>query len=111
MSEYGELSKQVLDVCIETKASQRIWINSWDHTLDLASDLALESNKRKCSVLMTVQPEDLWLRTMIEAPLELVDNLPAHLAAALEETDIYIYTLGRESPSRGIRFLLRDGSQ
>jgi len=35
---------------------------------------------------------------MIEAPLELVDNLPAHLAAALEETDIYIYTLGPRKP-------------
>jgi len=35
---------------------------------------------------------------MIEAPLELVDNLPTHLAAALEETDIYIYTLGPRKP-------------
>jgi leucyl aminopeptidase (aminopeptidase T) len=98
MSEYRELSKQVLDVCLGTKAGQRIWINSWDHTLDLASDLALECNKRKCSVLMTVQPEDLWLRSMIEAPLELVDNLPGHFAAALEETDVYIYTLGPRKP-------------
>jgi len=35
---------------------------------------------------------------MIEAPLELVDNLPAHFVAALEETDIYIYTLGPRKP-------------
>jgi leucyl aminopeptidase (aminopeptidase T) len=35
---------------------------------------------------------------MIEAPLELLDNLPANLAAALEETDIYIYTLGPRKP-------------
>ena len=98
MSEYRELSKQVLDVCIGTTPGQRIWINSWDHTLDLASDLALECNKRKCSVLMTVQLGDLWLRSMIQAPIEVVDNLPAHLAAALEETDIYIYTLGPRKP-------------
>jgi leucyl aminopeptidase (aminopeptidase T) len=98
MSEYGELSRQVLDVCLGTRAGQRIWINSWDHTLDLASDLAWESKKRNCEVLLTVQPEDLWLRSMIEAPLELVDNLPAHFVAALEETDIYIYTLGPRKP-------------
>ena len=47
---------------------------------------------------MTVQLEDLWLRSMIQAPIEVVDNLPAHLAAALEETDIYIYTLGPRKP-------------
>ena len=83
---------------IGTTAGQCIWINSWDHTLDLASDLALECNKRKCSVLMTVQLEDLWLRSIIQAPIELVDNLPAHLVAALKQTDIYIYTLGPRKP-------------
>jgi len=98
ISEYGELSKQVLDISLGTKAGQRIWINSWDHALELASHLAWECRKRSCEVLFTVQPEDLWLRSMIEAPLELLDNLPAHLAAALEETDIYIFTLGPRKP-------------
>lgn len=98
MSEYGELSKQVLDVCLGTKPGQRIWINSWDHALKLASHLAWECRKRSCEVLLTVQPEDLWLRSVIEAPLELQDNLPAHFAAALEETDVYIFTLGPRKP-------------
>ncbi len=35
---------------------------------------------------------------MIESPLELLDNLPAHFVAALEETDIYIYTMGPRNP-------------
>jgi len=96
--EHVMLTKQLLDVSLRTKPGQRMWINSWDHTLELASDLAWESKKRNCEVLLTVQPEDLWLRSMIEAPLELVDNLPAHFAAALEETDIYIYTLGPRKP-------------
>ena len=98
ISKYGELSKQVLDVCLGTKAGQRIWINSWDHALELASHLAWECRKRGCEVLLTVQPEDLWFRSMIEAPLELLETLPTHLAAALEETDIYIYTLGPRKP-------------
>jgi leucyl aminopeptidase (aminopeptidase T) len=92
------LSKHVLDVCLSAKPGQRVWINSWDHTLDLASDLAWECRRRGCQVLLTVQPESLWLRSMIEAPIELIDNLPAHFAAALEETDIYIYTLGPRKP-------------
>jgi len=98
MTKYGGLSKQVLDVCLRTRPGQRIWINSWDHTLDLASELAWECRQRSCEVLLTVQPEDLWLRSTIEAPQELLDNLPAHLAAALGETDIYVYTLGPRKP-------------
>ncbi len=97
-TEHAALSKRILDGCLRTKPGQRVWINSWDHTLKLGSDLAWESRKRGCEVLLTVQPEDLWLRSMIEAPLELVDNLPAHFVAALEETDIYIYTLGPRKP-------------
>src|SRR2546426_7282716 len=97
-TEHATLSKQVLDGCLGTKPGQRVWIHSWDHTLELASDLALESRKRSLEVLLTVQLEDLWLRSMIDAPLELLDNLPAHIGAALEETDIYIYTLGPRKP-------------
>jgi len=92
------LSQQLLDVSLRAKPGQRVWINSWDHTLELASDLAWESKKRNCDVLLTVQPEDLWLRSVIEAPLKLIDSLPAHFAAALEETDIYIHTLGPRKP-------------
>src|SRR2546427_12597238 len=96
--EHAALSKQILDGCLRTKPGQRVWINSWDHTLKLGSDLAWASRKRGCEVLLTVQPEDLWLRSMIEAPLEIGDNLPAHFVAALEETDVYIYTLGPVKP-------------
>ena len=39
-TEYVTLSKQILDGCLSTKPGQRVWINSWDHTLELASDLA-----------------------------------------------------------------------
>jgi leucyl aminopeptidase (aminopeptidase T) len=97
-TEYATLSKQILDGCLSTKPGQRVWIHSWDHTLELASDLALESRKRSLEVLLTVQLEDLWLRSIIDAPLELIDNLSAHIAAALEKTDIYVYTLGPRKP-------------
>jgi leucyl aminopeptidase (aminopeptidase T) len=95
---YATLSKQILEDCLNTRPGQRVWIHSWDHTLELASELALESKKRSLEVLLTVQPEDLWLRSIIEAPPELLDSLPAHIAAALAETNIYIYTMGPRKP-------------
>ncbi len=94
MANIPEIARQIFDVCVSLKQGERVWINSWDHTLDLASGLAWECEKRGCPVIVTVQPEDLWLRSLIEAPLEVVDGLPAHQAALLQETDVYIYTLG-----------------
>ncbi len=92
------LAHQVLDVCIRLKPGERVWVNSWDHTLELAYSLAWECEKRNCPVVVTVQPEDLWLRSLAEGPLDLVDGLPAHQAALLSETDVYIYTLGPRHP-------------
>ncbi len=98
-SEYSALSRHILDVCLVVKSGQRVWINGWDHTLDLVSDLASECKRRGCQVLLTVQQEDLWLRSLNDAPVELLDNLPANKAAALRETDYYIFTMG---PRRSI---------
>jgi leucyl aminopeptidase (aminopeptidase T) len=95
---FRTLSKHIIDVSLRAQPGERVWIHSWDYTLELASDLAGEFKRRNCEVLLTVQPEEVWLRSIIESPLQLVDNLPAHLAAALEETDIYIFTLGPRRP-------------
>ncbi len=98
MVNISELAHQVLDVCTFLKPGERVWINSWDHTIDLASGLAWECEKRGCPVVVTLQPEDLWLRSLIEAPLGVVDGLSPHQAALLQETDVYIYTLGPRNP-------------
>lgn len=98
MLSIPELAHQILDVCASLKPGERVWVNTWDHTLDLASGLAWECETRNCPVVVTVQPEDLWLRSLTEAPFEVVDGLPAHQAALLKETDVYIYTLGPRNP-------------
>jgi len=92
------LARQLLDVCLSVKSGERVWINSWDHTLGMASQLAWECRKRGCEILTTIQQEDLWLRSIIEAPFESLDRLPKHMVAALEKTDVYIYTLGPSRP-------------
>ncbi|TMI35713.1 hypothetical protein E6H26_05835, partial [Candidatus Bathyarchaeota archaeon] len=76
------LARQILDVCLNVKSSQLAW----------------ECRKRGCEILTTIQQEDLWLRSIIEAPFESLDRLPKHMVAALEKTDVYIYTLGPSRP-------------
>ncbi|HEY4822963.1 MAG TPA: hypothetical protein VIH83_04680, partial [Candidatus Bathyarchaeia archaeon] len=75
MVKAQELAHQILDICTFLKPGERVWINSWDHTLELASELAWECEKRNCPVVVTVQPEDLWLRSLVEAPLDVIDGL------------------------------------
>ncbi len=98
VGDQHSLAPQILDVCLNVKSGEHVWINSWDHTLGLASQLAWECRKRSCEILTTIQQEDLWLRSITEAPAKSLDVLPKQMAAALEKTDVYIYTLGPSRP-------------
>ncbi len=97
MLDYETFGRHVLDVCIGIRPGDRVWINTWDYDTKLASELAWQCVKRGCHTLTTVQFEDVWTRSIIEAPVEFIDNLPAHQASALRETDVYIFTLGPRS--------------
>jgi aminopeptidase len=98
MVDHTAFARQILDTCLGLKAGERVWIHTWDHTVDLASELAWECQARQCHVMVTVQHEDSWLRSLTRAPLEVVDALAPHKAAALKETDVYLFTLGPKRP-------------
>jgi len=93
-----DVARNAIEVSLDLKLGEKVWIHGWDHTIELISRLAWECRKRGCHVLLTIQPEDFWLRSIMESPRELVDKLPPHQAAALRETDAYIFTLGPRNP-------------
>ncbi len=92
--DYEALARQALDTCLNIKPGNRVWIDTWDHDIQLASKLATECVNRQCSTFTTTRFEDAWGRDIIEAPIEQIENLPSQLAAALAQTDVYIFTLG-----------------
>ena len=98
MISLEEVAHKAIEVSLGVKTGENVWIHGWDHTIELMSHLAWGCRKRGCHVIITVQPEDFWLRTMIEAPLELVDKLEAYSASMIGETDAYIFTLGPKKP-------------
>src|SRR5712692_10099278 len=94
MPDYGGVARQILDVCLNVKPDENVWINTWNSDLELGSVLASESSKRGCQVLSTVQYEENWLHSIIESPVETVDVLSTRLESALKDTDAYIFTVG-----------------
>lgn len=92
------VARAVVESSLNVRPSENVWINGWDHTTDLMSSLAFECRKHGCRVLLTFQPEDLWLRSVLETPVDLLESVPAHQAAALRETDAYVFTLGPRRP-------------
>jgi leucyl aminopeptidase (aminopeptidase T) len=98
MRGYLKLARQIVEVCLNVSYGENVWIQSWDHTVDLASELAFACLKRGAHPLITLIPEDYWARSLIEAPKKLLEVLPAHQSAALEKTDAFIFMLGPRNP-------------
>lgn len=95
-----------MEVCLNVSYGENVWIQSWDHTVDLASELAFACLKRGAHPFITLIPEDYWTCSLIEAwtcslieaPKKLLEVLPAHQSAALEKTDAFIFMLGPRNP-------------
>jgi leucyl aminopeptidase (aminopeptidase T) len=98
MEELRELVHQAVDVCLGIKDGENVWIHSWDHTTDLASDIAFACRQAGAQPLVTLVTEDYWMRSLVETPKKLLETLPSHQAAALEHTDAFIFMLGPKSP-------------
>lgn len=98
MVSLADVAHNAIEISLGVRSGETVWIHGWDHTIDLISLLAGECRKRGCQVFLTVQPEDFWLQSIIEAPLPLVDRMSSLQALALKKTDAYIFTLGPRKP-------------
>ncbi|MGA1975677.1 MAG: aminopeptidase [Conexivisphaerales archaeon] len=96
--DYSHLVREVFDTCLRVKPKDRVWIQSWDHTLDLARALTSGCSSRACSYLLSIRYEDLWLRSILDGSKEQLSVVGSQEAAALAETEFYIFTLGPRNP-------------
>lgn len=96
--DYTPLSRQILDMALNVRRGERVWINGWDHTTELVSHLASECQARGCEVLVTLQPEQSWLRSVQSGPPLLLERLTSQQRALLNGIDSYIFTLGPRHP-------------
>jgi leucyl aminopeptidase (aminopeptidase T) len=101
--DYGSLARTVFDVSLRLRSEHRVWIHCWDDSLELAFHLARNARHRGCPTLLTVQPEELWLRSLLELPEKALEVVPPQTAAALGETDVYVFTVGPPTPLRWAR--------
>jgi len=83
---------------LNVEKGEKVWVHGWDHTIDLVSQLLWTCRKLGADVQSTVQPEDYWLRAILESPLETLKTLSPYQSAALEQSDVFIFTLGPRRP-------------
>jgi len=96
--DYSHLVKHVFDISLHVKPKDRVWIQSWDHTLGIAKAFAYECSRRVCPCLLTVRYENVWLQSIAQSSKKQLARITPQEESALEETDIFIFTMGPRDP-------------
>jgi len=98
MSDTDSAAKTGIEVSLNVKPGENVLIHGWDHTLDLMSKLAWHCRRRGGNVMLSIQPEDLWLKSIMTLPLNMIEKPSDQLIAALKKSQAYVYTLGPRKP-------------
>ena len=75
MLDLTPVARAVVGGSLAVKRGEKVWVHGWDHTTDLMSKLAMECRRVGAEVLLTVEPEELWLHSLLSSPLESLEKL------------------------------------
>src|SRR2546429_9322074 len=84
------LAETVVNTNLGVKPEETVVINTWQHTLPLASQLAYQVRKAGGLPLVTLDMDEYWWKSLTELPGENLRRPLRQRIALLEETDASI---------------------
>ena len=72
MEENVKLARQVVTQCLNVQEGENVWIQTWNHTIDLASKMALACLEKGAQPFITLNDETYWTRSLQEASKNLL---------------------------------------
>ena len=92
------LAERVVNTSLRIKPDETVTISTWQHTIDLANEIAFECRKVGAIPLITLETDDLWWKTLTKLPTESIAKEERHGLKMLEETNANIMLGGPEDP-------------
>jgi aminopeptidase len=92
------LAETVVNTSLRVKPDETVVINTWQHTLPLASQLAYQVRKAGALPLVTLEMDEFWWKSLTELPAENLRKPLRHTLALFDETDAAINIFGPEDP-------------
>lgn len=94
------IAKRVVRTCLNVREDDMVLIETWQHTIDLASDIALECYRAGARPLITLMTDRLWWRALEEIPEQYFRKTPRHVLNAVESVTVWIGLGGPEDPTK-----------
>ncbi len=92
--------KRVVHTCLKIREDDMVLIDTWQHTIDLASDIALECYRTGAKPLITLMTDRLWWKALEEIPEQYLRKTPRHILSAIESATVWIGLGGPEDPTK-----------
>ncbi len=94
------IAKHVVNTSLKIREDDMVLIETWQHTIDLASDIALECYRAGAKPLMTLMTDRLWWNALEEIPEQYFRKTPRHVLNAVESVTVWIGLGGPEDPTK-----------
>jgi leucyl aminopeptidase (aminopeptidase T) len=94
------IAKRVVHTCLRVHEDDMVLIETWQHTIDLASEIALECYRTGAKPLITLNTDRLWWGTLAEIPEQYMRKIPRHILSAVDNVTVWIALGGPEDPSK-----------
>ncbi len=93
------LARQIIRDALRVRDQERVWIHTWDHTLDLAEEVAQQAQLHGASVTLTLMTETLLSHILKKAPQEAITTTPAHWLEGVGKSDVLVVLDGPNDPA------------
>ncbi len=92
------LADRVVNTSLRVKPDETVVVNTWQHTIGLASEIAFECRNAGAIPIIRLETDDLWWKVLNKIPGENLRKPERHALKMLEETDVSINLGGPEDP-------------
>ncbi len=93
------LAERVVNTSLGVKADETVIINTWQHTIPLASDIAFEARKAGAVPVIRLETDELWWKVLNKIPSDNLRKPERHGLRMLDETNVSIMLGGPEDPA------------
>lgn len=77
-----------------------VLIETWQHTIDLASDIALECYRVGAKPMITLMTDRLWWNALEQIPDQYIRKTPKHILNAADSITVWILLGGPQDPTK-----------
>ncbi len=93
------LADRVVNSSLRVKPDETVIVNTWQHTISLANDIAFEARKAGAVPIIRLETDELWWKALNKIPSENLRKPERHGLQMLEETNVSIMLGGPEDPA------------